>query len=223
MRAAAAVSSRLLLLLLTAAAVMVPSGRTDWRYDHHVLGASMAWPDAYQPRSVIHSRFQVTRDGRVLVASPRFRPGVPFTLGWFRASSASRAVVEPDVRPLPARPSAHRVPSVAGVTRRGQAPEHADPLVNVIDLHVDRAGDALWLLDDGLIDTMTDSPKRVARPKLVRLELDNGDEEPKVRESLGRVNRVNVTRQIFKPPPLRFFFFFLITNEKFRKIFSAET
>lgn len=148
--------------------------RAARRYDHHVLGTSMEWTGPYDSRAVIHSRLQVTRDGRILMASPRFRPGVPFTLGWFRASTASRAVVEPDVRPLPAAPGTHHPAAATAVSSPGQCA----PLLNVVDLYLDKNRDVLWLLDVGVVDTMTSEPKRLAPAKIVRLEID--DDDPKV-------------------------------------------
>lgn len=164
-------------LLLFAAMVAVQPGRADRRYDHHLSGTSMVWPNRYDARAVIHSRFQMTRDGRVIVASPRFRPGVPFTLGTFRATAASRAAVEPDVHPLPSAPEAHRAAAAANRTA-GEPQPPPSPLVNVIDLWMDNR-DVLWLLDVGVVNTMTGEPKRVAPAKIVRLDMDDED-DPKV-------------------------------------------
>ncbi|KAF0761958.1 Uncharacterized protein FWK35_00010356 [Aphis craccivora] len=157
--------SPLLLILLQLTFWPVSSDR---RYDHHLLGTSPAWNSSYDPRAVIHSRFQMTRCGRVIVVSPRFRPAVPFTLGSFRTSEPDdRAVVEPDVFPLPSGRDAHQPEITASSTDSGTA-----PLINVVDLSIDNINDVVWLLDVGVVDTMTDSPRRVAPAKVVRLEID---------------------------------------------------
>lgn len=191
--------SLLLLLLLY---VPLPPYRlsrvaANRRYDHHVLGTSMIWPDSYDARAVIHSRFQVTRDGRVLLVSPRYRPGVPFTLGSFRATAARRAIIEPDVRPLPPEPRLHSanvaeaeakagIGSVSGFKARAvvgtednssASQSSIPPLINVVDLCLDATMDVLWLLDVGTVDTMTDNPKHVAPAKIVRLEIDENDDD----------------------------------------------
>ncbi|CAI6343218.1 unnamed protein product [Macrosiphum euphorbiae] len=163
--------SQLLLLFLQLTSMAVLTGSVDRRYDHHLLGTSLVWNSSYDPRAVIHSRFQMTRAGRVLVVSPRFRPGVPFTLGSFRtAGSGDKCVVEPDVLALPSTTQAHlaetRIPSAS----KDSSPA---PLVNVIDLSIEDITDVVWLLDVGLVDTMTGSPRRVAPAKVVRLEIDD--------------------------------------------------
>lgn len=146
------------------------------RYDHHVLGTSLAWPNPYTARAVVHSRLQMTKDGRVFLASPRFRPGVPFTLGTFRVTTANRAVVEPEVLPLPSAPESHRAADgPVAATNSTQS-----PLVNVVDLCLDDTKDVLWLLDVGVVDTMTNDPKRVAAAKIVRLEVEDDDYQNQV-------------------------------------------
>lgn len=161
-----------LLLYVTVVTFVIRLACAGKRYDHHVMGTSLAWSDPYDASAVIHSRFQVTNDGRIFVLSPRFRPGVPFTLGTFRVTSASRAVVEPEVFPLPSTPETHRaVSSSTGATNSTQL-----SLVNVIDLYLDDTQDVLWLLDVGLVDTMTCNPKRLAPAKIVRLEVDDDDD-----------------------------------------------
>lgn len=150
----------------------------DKRYDHHMTGTSMVWARPYDPRAIIHNRFQATRDGRVIMASPRFRPGVPFTLGMFRATAATRATVEPEVRPLPSAPKAHWI---AG----GNC--SLPLLINVVDLYLEDNGIVLWLLDVGMVDTMTDQPKRLAPAKIVRLGIDKGDGEDDVDENDPKV------------------------------------
>lgn len=170
------VQSPLLLILLQLTFWLV---NADRRYDHHLLGTSPAWNSSYDPRAVIHSRFQMTRSGRVIVVSPRFRPGVPFTLGSFRTSGPhDRAIVEPDVFPLPSGRDTHRPETTAPSTDSDTV-----PLVNVVDLSIDNINDMVWLLDVGVVDTMTGNPRRVAPAKVVRLEIDEDQDHggpPKV-------------------------------------------
>lgn len=173
--------SQLLLLFLQLTSMAVLTGSVDRRYDHHLLGTSLVWNSSYDPRAVIHSRFQMTRAGRVLVVSPRFRPGVPFTLGSFRtAGSGDKCVVEPDVLALPSTTQAHLAETRIPPASKDSAPA---PLVNVIDLSIEDITDVVWLLDVGLVDTMTGSPRRVAPAKVVRLEIDDDQDHrgpPKV-------------------------------------------
>lgn len=157
-----------LLMLLTA--LVIRPGRAERRYDHHILGTSLMWTEPYCSRDVIHSRFQITREGRVVVVSPRFRPGVPFTLGSFWVTAATRAIVEPNVYPLPLAPELHRI--------NLQAPcvdSKVPPLINVVDVYLDATRDLLWLLDVGSVDTMMGKPRRIAPAKIVRLEIDEED------------------------------------------------
>jgi len=89
-------------------------------------------------------------------------------LGSFRtAGPDDRAVVEPDVFPLPSGRDAHLPETTASSTDSGTV-----PLVNVVDLSIDNINDVVWLLDVGVVDTMTDSPRRIAPAKVVRLEID---------------------------------------------------
>lgn len=130
----------------------------------------MVWPDSYCPRDVIHSRFQITPEGRVILVSPRFRPGVPFTLGSFWVSAATRSIVEPDIFPMPPVPEMHQINS-----KSSHDNFKLPPLINVVDVYLDATTDLLWLLDVGSVDTMMGTPRRIAPPKVVRLEIDEED------------------------------------------------
>lgn len=177
MCASTVILSLLPLLTAVTAVTHISNCMNGWRFDHLILGCSMVWPEIYSPKAVIYSRFQMTQDGRVFVVSPRFRPGVPFTLGTFQVTADNRAVVEPNVLPFPALPQVHRVPNENTADRKSDNLPKSLSLVNIIDLYLENTDDSLWLLDIGSVNTM-EKPKYVVPPKIIRLDLN--DDEQKV-------------------------------------------
>ncbi|XP_073975243.1 major royal jelly protein 1-like isoform X2 [Rhodnius prolixus] len=102
----------------------------------------------YRPKNILPTRFQMFNDS-IFVALPRFRCGVPFSLGMLDFKDFCKA--EPLMYPYPSW-FANRYDS-------------DDSVHNAVDLIVDLNG-ILWVLDTGVINTLT-SPKIVDMPRVI--------------------------------------------------------
>jgi hypothetical protein len=149
---------------LTVAAVVVYAGvarRADSGADavHILNGRNVEWPCAaaenvHVAGNVIGTRAQVWGD-RAFVLTPRFRPGVPFTVSAVRLGCGGADRCWPALVPYP-RWSTH----VEG---------DPDAVQNAVDMHLDPTG-VLWLLDSGLVNTM-ERPVRRARPRIFAVDV----------------------------------------------------
>lgn len=121
-------------------------------------GANLEWPclstrniyiqsGRYSSKNVIATRTQILND-EVFVALPRYKSGVPFTLGSFSLKSKSCI---PNIKPYPCWP----------IQEEGNC--HA--LQSVVDLFLD-ANNVLWVLDVGIVNTL-EQPVRRCPPKVV--------------------------------------------------------
>ncbi|KAJ8959610.1 hypothetical protein NQ318_021796 [Aromia moschata] len=108
----------------------------------------------YVPSHMIATRMQIYKD-QAIIALPRYKHGVPFTLGTFSLKSKGcRATLLP-------------YPCWAM-----QEEGNCDALQNVVDIFVDPV-DNLWCLDIGLVNTL-EQPVRRCPPKIVGVNLKNG-------------------------------------------------
>ncbi|KAK9499779.1 hypothetical protein O3M35_002751 [Rhynocoris fuscipes] len=110
----------------------------------------------YSPRNILPTRFQMVND-TVFLAIPRFRCGVPFSLGFVQLNDYCKA--EPIMHPYPSW----------GINKAEEG--HAG-IVSAVDLQIDN-NLILWVLDVGIIDTLT-QPKFIAPPKIVGFCLNTG-------------------------------------------------
>lgn len=126
-------------------------------------GQNVEWPCAstknvyadtgrYVAKNVIGTRVQVWGD-RAFVLTPRFRPGVPFTVSAVRLDCADRCW--PALAPYPCW-SQH---------------DESDPnaVQNAVDMYLDPTG-VLWVLDSGLVNTM-EQPVRRTQPRIFAVDV----------------------------------------------------
>lgn len=128
-------------------------------------GFSLDWPcqstkniyqtsGRYIPRNIIATRTQIYKDAAI-VALPRYRPGVPFTLG---AMSLKTKDCTPKVTPFPCW----------AIQEEG----NCHGLQNVVDIVLD-IQDILWVLDVGIVNTL-EQPVRRCPPKVVGINVKSG-------------------------------------------------
>jgi len=142
-------------------------------------GQNIEWPcssirDAYAiagryvPKNVMATRVQVWRD-RAFVLTPRFRPGVPFTVSAVRLDCRRRCW--PVLSPYP----------------RWPAHGETDPtaMQNAVDMYLDPTG-VLWVLDTGPVNATVEQPVRRAWPRVFAIDV-NVDKVSRTRKQYGRV------------------------------------
>ncbi|CAD7083294.1 unnamed protein product [Hermetia illucens] len=108
----------------------------------------------YIPRNIIITRGQIFRDDAFL-ALPRYKPGVPFTLG---RVSLKRGECFVSVAPYPCW----------SIQEEGMC----DAMQNVVDVVVDK-NEILWALDVGLVNTL-EQPIRRCPPKVLAFNIKTG-------------------------------------------------
>ncbi|KAI4502045.1 hypothetical protein M0802_002727 [Mischocyttarus mexicanus] len=128
-------------------------------------GHSLEWPcqstkniyetsGRYTARNVIATRMQIYKDDAIL-ALPRYKPGVPFTLG---AVSLRSKTCKPMIMPFPCW----------AIQEEG----NCEALQSAIDIVLD-IQDILWVLDTGIVNTMT-QPVRRCPAKVVGIDIKTG-------------------------------------------------
>lgn len=133
-------------------------------------GQSLEWPcqstkniyetsGRYIPRNVISTRMQIYRDDAI-IAMPRYKPGVPFTLGVMSLKMKENHT--PKVMPFPCW----------AIQEEG----NCQALQNVVDLVLD-IQDILWVLDVGIVNTL-EQPVRRCPPKVVGINVKSGKVRP---------------------------------------------
>ncbi|XP_026470399.1 protein yellow-like [Ctenocephalides felis] len=128
------------------------------------LGGSFAWPcpstkaiykssGRFIPSNVIATRAQILRD-EIFVALPRFKPGVPVTLGKTSLKKGCAATFAP----FPCWSM--------------QEEGNCNALQSVVDVFLDRQ-EILWALDTGVTETL-ENPIRRCPPKVVAFDTKTG-------------------------------------------------
>ncbi|XP_029163986.1 major royal jelly protein 1 [Nylanderia fulva] len=128
-------------------------------------GYSLDWPcqstrniyetsGRYIARNVIGTRAQVYRED-MIVAMPRYKPGVPFTLGVMSLKTKDCA---PKVTPFPCW----------AIQEEG----NCQALQSVVDITLD-IQEILWVLDVGIVNTL-EQPIRRCPPKVVGINVKTG-------------------------------------------------
>lgn len=181
-RAATTTAAALLAATLVLLAGQTAAAQTDCRADaavYSLSGQNVEWPCAatknvytgtgrYVPKNVIATRAQVWQD-RAFVLTPRFRPGVPFTLSTVDLDCRNRCW--PILVPYPCW-ALH---------------DEGDPnaIQNAVDLYLDPLG-ILWVLDTGVVNTM-EQPVRRSPPRIVAIDVKcNKVSRPKSRLTVIR-------------------------------------
>ncbi|XP_043248528.1 major royal jelly protein 1 [Colletes gigas] len=130
-----------------------------------VSGQTLDWPcqstkniyetsGRYIARNVIATRAQVYKD-QVILAMPRYKPGVPFTLG---SVSIKAKHCSPKVTPFPCW----------AIQEEG----NCQALQSAVDIVLDMQ-DILWVLDVGIVNTL-EQPVRRCPPKVVGVNARTG-------------------------------------------------
>lgn len=128
-------------------------------------GNSLEWPcqatkniytstGRYTPKHVIPTRAQIFRN-EVIVAMPRYKSGVPFTLGKL---SLRRGGCVSSITPFPCWSM--------------QEEGNCEALQSVVDLFLDPQG-IIWVLDPGLVNTLEQPVKR-CNPKVIAMDARTG-------------------------------------------------
>ncbi|XP_058808633.1 major royal jelly protein 1-like [Phymastichus coffea] len=131
----------------------------------NLAGQNLDWPCSisrsiyessgrYIPRNVIATRMQIYRD-EAIVAMPRYKSGVPFTLGVTSLRSRS---CTPQISPFPNWPI--------------QEEGNCEALQSAVDVVLD-VQDVLWVLDVGIVNTL-EQPVRRCPPKVVGINVKTG-------------------------------------------------
>ena len=105
----------------------------------------------YMPRNIIGTRAQIYRD-EAFVAMPRYKPGVPFTLGQI---SLKKGSCHTAIAPYPCWSL--------------QEEGNCQALQSVVDIFLDNQ-DILWALDTGIVNSLQQPVKRCAA-KVVAIDV----------------------------------------------------
>ncbi|KAK2586169.1 hypothetical protein KPH14_001436 [Odynerus spinipes] len=156
-------------LCLTILAISFSSGFADKQLLPELSftfnGHSLEWPcqstkniyetsGRYMARNVIATRAQIYKDDAIL-ALPRYKPGVPFTLGVVSLKTKNCA---PTILPFPCW----------AIQEEG----NCEALQSAVDIVLD-VQDILWVLDAGIVNTLT-QPVRRCPPKVVGINVKTG-------------------------------------------------
>lgn len=128
-------------------------------------GYSLSWPcqstrniyetsGRYIAKNVISTRSQIYKD-QVILAMPRYKPGVPFTLGVVSLESTD---CSPKVAPFPCW----------AIQEEG----NCQALQSAVDIVLDKQ-DILWVLDVGIVNSL-EQPVRRCPPKVVGIDAKSG-------------------------------------------------
>ncbi|CAH0564436.1 unnamed protein product [Brassicogethes aeneus] len=109
----------------------------------------------YVPQNVIATRMQIYKENAI-VALPRYKHGVPFTLARF---SLKNKGCKAPLEPFPCWSL--------------QEEGNCEAMQNVVDIVAD-GNDILWVLDIGITNTL-EQPVRRCAPKLFAIKLDSGN------------------------------------------------
>lgn len=113
----------------------------------------------YVARNVVPARMAMRHDGVIYLAMPRYKKGVPFTLGTIEYDPC-QSTIEPPILPYPCE-KAHR---------HSQVPNNMT-LVNIVDVYLDDNG-VLWVLDVGKVN-MLDAVVVIRPPMVFGFDTDN--------------------------------------------------
>ncbi|OXU28731.1 hypothetical protein TSAR_015692 [Trichomalopsis sarcophagae] len=154
-------------LLLAASAGASPSCDRQLlpELSFNLAGQNIDWPcqstkniyestGRYIPRNIIATRSQIYKD-EAIVAMPRYKSGVPFTLGVTSLKSKS---CNPQVTPFPCW----------AIQEEG----NCDALQSAVDIVLD-VQDILWVLDVGIVNTL-EQPVRRCPPKVAAINVKTG-------------------------------------------------
>ena len=130
-----------------------------------LTGQNLDWPcesthniyestGRYIPRNIIVTRVQTHKD-EAIVAIPRYKSGVPITLG---ITSLKNKNCKPSITPFPSWEIQEEGNCVA--------------LQSAVDIVLD-VQDILWVLDVGIVNTL-EQPVRRCQPKILAIDIKSG-------------------------------------------------
>lgn len=136
----------------------------DWTFQ--IFGSNLNWPctttkniyvqsGRYIPKNIIASRIQIYKDS-ALILTPRYKPGVPFTVGSICMSKGYKC--QPLISPFPCW----------AIHEEG----NEEAIQNAVDIFLDPM-DILWVLDIGVVNTL-EQPVRRAPPKVWAFDVKTG-------------------------------------------------
>ena len=108
----------------------------------------------YIPKNIIVTRTQIYKD-EAIVAMPRYKPGIPFTLG---VISLRKKGCRSKIEPFP--------------YWQMQEEGNCNSIQSAVDIVLD-VQDILWVLDLGIINTL-EQPIRKCSPKVVAIDVKTG-------------------------------------------------
>ncbi|XP_020283654.1 protein yellow isoform X2 [Pseudomyrmex gracilis] len=161
--------SALCLIILATSLSLVMSEKQLFSDLSFILsGQSLDWPcqstkniyetsGRYVPRNIIATRMQIYKDDAI-VALPRYKSGVPFTLGVMSLKNTAKDSVAPKMTPFPCW----------AIQEEG----NCQALQSVVDIALD-IQDILWVLDVGIVNTL-EQPVRRCPPKVVGINVKTG-------------------------------------------------
>lgn len=137
----------------------------EWTY--HISSNNIKWPSLstktdyeetgkFISPNVIATRVQIYKD-QAIVLTPKYKEGVPFTLGRFSMNTNNKCCSE-----LEAYPSF-----------QAHEDTNADAIQNAVDIFLG-AQDMLWVLDVGIVNTMEEPVVR-GPPKVLAIDLKTGN------------------------------------------------
>ncbi|VVC38085.1 Major royal jelly protein/protein yellow [Cinara cedri] len=142
---------------------------------------------SYEPGNVVFTRMQMAGD-RAFIVSPRYRPGVPFTLSYVlltdcrtsegRNPAPCNGDVFHPVSPYPSLRAHCQFSKSSAKSHGGERTCDNEGLVNVVDAYLGPDG-VLWVLDVGVINTLAPAntlvkPKKYTEPKVVGIDVATG-------------------------------------------------
>lgn len=129
-------------------AFYVSPSRLTWPGDEHRERENVERTGTYVPRNVLFTKVQMLGI-KAFVLSPRYRPGVPFTVDHFDVADPTQSL-EPAVAPFPS----------TGVHECGHDDGRRECLANAVDFAFDDRG-VLWTLDAGIVHTYGAEPPKI--------------------------------------------------------------
>ncbi|RZF34582.1 hypothetical protein LSTR_LSTR015742 [Laodelphax striatellus] len=126
----------------------------QWSEEQTENHTTNAYGEAYNESAIIPTRMQIWRT-QVFLTFPRYRPGIPFSLGYVLLNSTNR--FDTEIYPFPSWLEHSSKDSYASI-------------VNAVDIYLDHNNLMLWVLDTGEINSLV-KPSRIAPPRIFGIHI----------------------------------------------------
>ncbi|XP_039289651.1 clusterin-associated protein 1 [Nilaparvata lugens] len=127
----------------------------QWSENQAVNHSVNAYSEPYDESAIIPVRMQMWRT-QAFLTFPRYRPGIPFSLGYVLLTSSNR--FDTEIYPFPSWLE-HTKDTYASI-------------VNAVDIYLDHRNLMLWVLDTGEINTLV-KPQKIAPPRIFGIHITN--------------------------------------------------